>query len=484
MSENQNKGDQQPNVEKVKYVVGNDLDYIEDEYYYKLYREDCSEDSFLISLDDITLSPGMILEFNIDKEDFSFFDEFIVKFNFDDLIMNYYSSLKDYNFISFYVSKDLFDLNKTYSGIIVSEKDKDVASNNFHKILFNTKSVYEVKLDKEIEVKSIKRKFKKIYLLSDALLIGNKVENFKINPESLFNNNNDVSYSKPVLYTEYYDKNIVLSKEDSSLFIKDRFYTQFNEYAKNIFLWVIIITLSVNAGLIKSVFAFDWSMIIPVFLLIAWFYFLQTDKVSRNKNYNISYKDNLIYKIKGQNILGTIAGGVVIFFLLFVYTKNYKYKSEYIYDTQKQVFLEDNSFVVPNGLFLKTNDIVDRFKPVYAKHSIDLVYQTPGSLLSFSNKYIDLEVNFEFNKGDFLLGTNLKKVLSDIRNVMQKNISKGLYGDLSSMNTYNYRVTMVDIERDIMQLLTAYLDSNKIKSEDIVKNVSITTKYAKLHNVD
>ena len=493
MSEKKQNGDQQPSVEIKsevtyhKYIVCDKMEEIEGKFYYKLKLETLKEEKYVfIEVSKIVLAPNMIISISSEKlEDGDILDiEVFDEITCSRLIEKHGKCLYAVNpFTEIIFPDDTKILNDFHSGKVMMEMNDNFDSDaSFHLSREGDPTTYEVKLSKEIFIKSINRTFKRIYVSSYGLLNGFTLENLKINPYSLFDCNHNTDYDKPVLLAMYSDRNNILSSKDKWLLKRENWFNTFNEMVYAIMFYGFILFVLVNILATSTYYSFDFSLLVVLVfpLLLIW---AQNDKRPSNAVVVPKNKSD-IDKSRFFNISRTILGGGIFFFLLYFYSTFYSFNSEYLYDSKEKKFLNNNSVNVGSDLVFRKDKILERYIPIENKYSIDLFYQTPGTLLSASNKYIVLEINFEFQKGNFLLETNLDKALKDIRKILQKNISLGLYGRLSSMNTYNYRVTMIDIERDVMQLLTTYLDSNKIKSEDIVKNVSITTKYAKLHNVD
>ena len=482
-NEKQN-GNQHPDVEKIEYYVDNDLVYDDEIYFYKLItkNEEAKIKFFLIKVESIVLSPGLCILFYGDILEGSVLD--VPKFNeypYSRFKGEIYKGLiyKSDNFEILF-PEEVKELNNTFSGKIVSESDsKSFINNQYHFDKKGDFDIYEVKLDKKINLNSIGRSFKNIYILSKDLLNGYSVSGLKIDPISLFNENNCTDYSKPVLYSHCYDKKDILSNGDLWLIKRLKFNKLFTTILFNIIGPVIILVLFLNLISISEVFAFPWLISIIFAIIGAFFYFSLSDKVDRIKKFELNRKNEINILLDISNIFGTIFSISIIILMLFLFSRHYEYKSEYVYDSEKKVYLEGNSFNVSNDLIFKSKDITKRFLPIYKSKTIDIFYQTPGSLLSFSNRYIDLEINLNFKKCDYLLGDNLDNSLSVIRNNIQGNISSGYYGDLSSMNTYDYRKTIINIEEDVMKSLTNSVDVNK----SFVEEIKITTKYALLKNV-
>lgn len=484
-------GNQQPDVEKIEYCieycVDNNLVYEDEIYFYKLItkNEEAKSKFFLIKVDNIVLSPGLCILFSGDISEGSVLD--IPKFDeykYSKLFENNDGNciLKSDNFeILFPVEVDI--LNKTFSGTVVSNPNFDILNNNKKSFYFRDfDDIYEVKLDNSIDVNSINRIFKNIYIFSKDLLNGYVVNGLKINPLSLFNENNNTDFSKPVLYSYCYDKKDILSKADLWLIKKLNFKRSFTSISFNTIRIIILVVLFFNISSTSSTFAIPWVLSIFTFLIIAIFYFSLAEKVYKIAKFDLKRKNDIDDLLRGSNVYGTLFSFFIIILMLFLFSRHYEYKSEYVYDTKNNVFLEGNSFNVTSDLIFDKKGINTRFLPIYKGKQIDILYQTPGSLLSFSVKYIDLEININFKKGDYLLGSNLDNSLSVIRDSIQRRVSSGYYGDLFSMNTYEYRKSIINIEEDIMNLIS--LAINEEESVVDVEKIEILTKYAKLQNVD
>lgn len=480
MSEEKN-GYQQPNVEKIQYSVCTHLKQIEDEWFYELLNEVCDEVKILyINVDRLVLVPGMNVYFYGEEiEDESVLDiEVFDEYTCSRLIEKYNECLYKADKFEILFTGEVKKLNELHSGTVMEKVDSESEIDN------ENTDVYEVRLNDKLIIESIKRTFKKIYVHSNDLLNGFEVKNLKINPFSLFDCNHEIQFDKPVLYSCRYDKKDILSNDDLWLLRKSKIYSFINEGMYALFFYSFILVILVNIFTTSSFFIFSWPQLI-IFLGIPLAIILfQAAKRKDINDTKVEKKDDLKTKNKKFNFIGTIFGAVLFIFSMYGYSATYSFGSTYIYDSKNKIFLESNKVVVDSNLVFRKDKILDRFIFVEGSYIIDLVYQTPGSLLSFSNKYIDLEINFVFKKGKFLLGLNMKDVLSINRNEIQKNLSSGFYGDLSNMNNYEHRKALIVIEEDLMKILTLAIISDEFKSEDIVESVTITTKYAKLQNVD
>jgi hypothetical protein len=478
-------GEQQPSVEKVEYCVDDNLVCEDEILFYKLItkNEEAKIKFFLVKVDNIVLSPGLCVLFSGDILEGSVLD--ICKFDeytYSRLVeKNGSECIYKSNTFELLLPPEVNELNKKFSGTVVSNPDFTVFLNNEYSFYSrNYLNAYEVKLDNNINVKSIDRIFKNIYIFSKDLLNGYSISGFKIDPISLFNENNNTDFSKPVLYSHCYDKKDILSNDDLWLIKRLRFNKMFTTVLFNIAGPFILLVLFLNLVTSSEVFAFSWIISIFFSVIIGLVYFSLNEKVDKIKNFELNRKNEINTLLRVSNIFGSVFMFSFILLFLFLFSRHYEYKSEYVYDNENKVYLEDNSFNVPNNLIFGSDKIIKRFIPIYKSKSIDVLYQTPGSLLSFSNKYIDLEIHLTFKKGDYLLGDNLDNSLSVIRDSIQKKVSSGHYGDLSSMNTYDYRKAIINIEEDIMNLVSLAIN----EEESVVEDIKILTKYAKLHNVE
>ncbi len=493
MSGKKQNGDQQPSVEIKseviyhKYIVCDKMEEIEGKFYYRLKLETLKEHEYVfIEVSKIVLAPNMIISISSEKlEDGDILDiEVFDETTCSRLIEKYGKCLYIVNpFTEILFPDDTKILNDFHSGKVMMEMNDNFDSDaSLHLSREGDPTTYEVKLSKEIFIKSINRTFKRIYVISDDLLNGFTLENLKINPYSLFDCNHNTDYDKPVLFAMYSDRNNILSSEDKWLLKRENWFNTFNEMVYAIMFYGFILFVLVNILATSALYSFDFSllMVLAFPLLLIW---AQNDKRSSNAVVLAKNKSD-IDKSRFFNISRTILGGGIFFFLLYFYSTAYSFNSEYLYDSKEKKFFNNNSVMVGSDLVFRKDKILDRYIPVKSIYSFDLIYQTPNSMLSFSNKYIDLEVMFEFKKGNFLLGSDMKNAIDSIRNIMQAKLSSGFYGNLSDMNTYEYRKTLIVIEEDAMNYLSSVINLDEFKSEDIVKKIKIITKYAKLQNVE
>jgi hypothetical protein len=491
MSENKKEnGEQQSGVEKetevlfYKYIVQGNLYEINNKFYYRLCKETPKgHKSLLIDVSKIVLAPDMVISISTDSLDN---DTILDIETFDETTcLRLIEKQGKYSYIVNTFTEIIFpdevkDLNSLYSGKVMEKMDS-----GFKEKYIESKDdfdIYEVKLDNEIDIESINRTFSKIYVYSKDLLNGFSLHNLHINPFSLFDCDHSSTYDKPILISGCYDKKEILSSSDYWLLKREKWFNDFNEGVYGVMFYGFIIFFLINIISTSEAFVFNWGLLIILIVPIAIIW-MQSEKrlsneciVIRNKSY--------IDRSRFFNISRTIIGLLIFVSFLFGYSKNYSYKTDYVYDSVKREFLKDNSFMVSNDLVFKKKKILKRYIPISSVFDMDLVYKNPKTLLSFSDSFIDLEIHIEFNKCDYLLDSNISNNLSKTNKIFQENISKGLYGDLSSMNTYEYRKFIIDLEEDIMNLLTALLAENNLIAENIVKNITINTKYAKLQNVD
>jgi hypothetical protein len=454
---------------------------------YKLTSTDkeCKIQILYIEVSKIVLAPGLSLFITIDKLlneqvlDIEKFDE--------DTCLRLIEKHKECLYIITPFIEILFPievklLNKLHSGVVMQKMKEGFSllkSNIGSLCLIRSTDTrdYEVKLDESIFITSIDKTFKKIYASFDpkiTILNGFYIVKMKINPYSFFQYENLLLSSCSI--------NDNLSKDDALLLKKEKIYSNINKYVGYGFYISIILTVFLNLLVTKSIFVIDWYIFIPVLIYIAMILFFHKMKMDEIKLIELKRKDDLKRKIKRASLVGTIIGSVVLFFILLVSTLSYKYSTDYVYDTQKKVFLDSNSFIVNKKYLLDSDAVLKRFIPVYTQYSFDIIVDTPRELPTFSMQYLDLKVVISFYKGDYLLDQNLSKKIEKINEIFTKNINSGLYGNLYTSNKYEYKKILIDIEEDINNLLEVTLNKDQFSS--IVSNVTINTKYAKLHNVD
>jgi len=489
MSEKKQNGGQQPSVEVKSevvfydYIVCDKLEEIDNELYYKLSLETLKEHKYLyIEVSKIVLAPNLIISIssntleNGDIIHIEAFDENTC-FRLIEKYGNCFYSITSSK-VEIIFPNIVKELNNSYSGKVMLDVS-DYNSCSYSSSI----GTYEIKLDRQIYIKSIERAFKKIYVPSYDLLNGFEVKNLKIDPESLFDCDHTSSIDKPKLLAKYAKKEDIISEKDKWLLKKVKFYKIFTKLVKYISFTLILSVIVLSILTTSETFVI--SLVAIMNLAIAYIvYVFISDKVKILDNIMLEKKYDIDKVFRYGNIKGTMLSLFVILFFLYSYSVLYKYDTNYVYDSVKKEFLDSNSFVVDKTLVFNKDKILDRYIPVINNYSIDLLYKDPNSLLTFSNKFIDLEINIKFKEGKFLLGDDMSRNLLKIKTIFQKNISKGLYGDLSTMNTYEYRKVLIDIEQDFMNLLTASLKQKKLIAENIVDKITITTKYAKLQNID
>ena len=459
---------------RLEYIVANNLEDIDGVTCYKLEASDKNIEvqTLYIKTDKIVLAPGLSLFITVDK----LLNEQILdieKFN-EDTCLRLIEKHKECLYIVTPFTEILFPievkaLNNLHSGTVMQKNESD----------FN---IYEVKLDNEIVIPSIGRIFKKITVTSDNLLNGFKLKNIKIEAKLLFNVNHNTEYEKPLLYSYYTERKDLLASEDSWLFKKYNFLKGFNDIALKIVYVVTFIIVLLNISATHVYFSFPWvSFFVYGILLLVAFVFL-SNKVKEAKNEVIKTKNDLISAIKKTNIIGTFFSIFFIFLSLFMFSRHYEYKENLVYDNENKTFLESNSFRVTSDLIFDTNYITHRFEPVYTNYSFDIIVDNTNESTTFSKEYLDLKIDISLKKGNYLLDLELKNKLMKVREVFIANINNGLYGDLYTENNFHYRKILIEIEEDINNLLEITL--NKDSNSSVVSNINITTKYAKLQNVD
>jgi len=469
---------------KLEYIIANDLVEIEWELYYELKSSDQSVDvkTLYISIDDIVLAPKMSLfieTLNIDDK--SILSSVIYT---DKLIITFNSEEYSYELL---LPDDSIVLNSYHSGTVmlqdksrVTIKDNDTSVPDLDLV-----NIYEVKLDEKITIESLDRTFSKIYVPSEDLVIGFKVENIKINPLYLFSVDFNRDFNKPVLVSFFISEKEAISKEDSKLLNKLYFLRIFNTSVLFTLYGITFVVLLINTFITNDYFSFPWFAFIVAVIIHFIAINALDEKVREINSLVIVKKDDLLEGIKSSNIFGTIVSAIFVLFALFIFSRHYAYETDYVYDTVNQQYLESNSFNVSSDHIFDTKYITERYIPVEHNYVIDALYQVEGdSLLSFSNKYVDLEVNIDFKKCSCLIGNELSKYLKRIEEKIQAKISNGVYGNIANMDNYDYRKFLIDLEKDVVDTLFLGINVENVKVEDIINKIEIKVRYAKLKNID
>lgn len=492
MSEQKQNGEQQPSVENGteviyhEYIVCDKLEKIEDKLHYKLSLKTLKQHKFLyIEVSKIVLAPNMIISISSDNLndgdllDIEAFDEYTC------------SRLKEKHKVCLYkisrfqilFPEEVKELNYLYSGVVMKNMDSVVdIDRKFFLYKSYAAKVYEVKLDSKITINSINRVFKKIYLYSDdGLFNGFKVKNLKIDPISLFNCNHTLIVDKPKLRAKYARKEDVLSEDDKTLLKKASFYkiiTKSIKYFSLFFIWIVV-----GLSIITTSSYFKINLESTIYLFIAILFYLGLSEKVDTLYYLKFIKKDDVYKVfKYGSIVGSIISFLFIFFFMYLYSALYMYNTDYAYDSVKKKFLDDSKFFVDTSLIFRTDKILKRYIPIKSNYSFDLLVNNPNELPTFTKRYIDLKVIIDLKKGKYLLDPDLVKIISSIQVLFTNNINKSLYGDIYSMNKYEYEKALVEIKEDINYVLDGTLDIDYNSS--VVSNINILTKYAKLQIVN
>jgi len=482
--EKQKENELQSSKERLEYIIANDLVEIESKFYYELnsFDQSIEVETLYISIDEIVLAPRMslfIATSNIANK--SILSSVIYT---DKILITFISEEYSYEVL---LPDDAVTLNSYHSGVVMLQDEKKVTIRNNDTSVpdLDLVNIYEVKLDKKIELESVGRAFSKIYVLSDDLVIGFKVENIKINPIYLFSVDFKTDYNKPVLVSFYISQEEAISKEDSWLLKKFDFLKIFNTSVLYTLYGITFLVLLINIFVTNDYFSFPWV----AFVISVVFYFIAInaldEKVKKINNLVISKKNDLLSAIKSINIFGTIVSSFFVLFALFIFSRHYVYKADYVYDTVNGQYLDSNRFNVSFDHIFDSKYITDRFIPVKHNYVIDGLYQIEGdSLLSFSNKYVDLEVNIDFKKCSCLIGTELDDYLKIVERTIQQQISNGDYGNIANMNDYEFRKFLIDVEKDVVDILSLGIDVEKVRAEEVINKIKIKVRYAKLKNID
>lgn len=353
----------------------------------------------------------------------------------NDMFGEYYkiSSLSD---ISKYPEELVF-LNSKFSGKVVDHRCNQNIIKLDNKIKFNGKTISN------------------ITIYNDDLLVAMKVENIEFEAYNLFSGNNDqVIYKYSIV------------KEDLDLI----------NYAKKCFDLLFFSSLAILSLLVLSFIA-------------SFITFLDSDNISLNTSYkleyvglivfiglilyylvkcvinpyNDSYKKDQLKEIFSKKRLISIFTVFILFSGLTVgLTTGITYKSDCVYDSENNVLIKKQYFLLDSISDLRASYIDKRYIPIYSNYQYKILVKNTENL--DYNKIVFLDFDLSFAKNDNLISVKdkLQKAVISTQEIVNKKTYQFNDKDITSLMNENSKLEIAKIF--LSELEKAGVDKNDIEN--------------------